>query len=94
MRKRTANIHLIKKSGGARLYGKEALIVDQLFTAFSQSLHILQSALIEEDGEYTFDQDLAEKAGAGKEAKLCAGFFNSLPQELLEGIYTAFHPAE
>ena len=40
-------------------------------------------------------EDLAEKAGAGKkEAKLCAGFFNSLPQELLEGIYTAFHPAE
>lgn len=48
---------------------KEALIVDQLFTAFSQSLHILQSALIEEDGEYTFDQDLAEKAGAGKRSK-------------------------
>jgi hypothetical protein len=36
---------------------------EELFTAFSQSLHILQSALIEEDGVYTFDQELAEKAG-------------------------------
>lgn len=74
---------------------KEAVIVDQLFNTFSQSLHILQSALVEDDGVYTFDQELAEKAGAGKkEAELFAGFINSLPQELLEGIYTAFHPAE
>lgn len=73
----------------------EAIIVDQLFNTFSQSLHILQSALVEDDGVYTFDQELAEKAGAGKkEAELFAGFINSLPQELLEGIYTAFHPAE
>ncbi|WP_045506342.1 hypothetical protein [Bacillus amyloliquefaciens] len=74
---------------------KEAVIVDQLFNTFSQSLHILQSALVKDDGVYTFDQELAEKAGAGKkEAELFAGFINSLPQELLEGIYTAFHPAE
>lgn len=73
---------------------KEALFVDQLFTAFSQSLQLLQTVIVKEDGAYVFDKELAVKAGIGKEqSQLYAGFFNSLPQEVLESIYTGLHPA-
>ncbi|MCC9024256.1 hypothetical protein [Bacillus nakamurai] len=63
--------------------------------------HFLQSAaqknpedltkLLEKDGAYYFD---SEKAGIGKEqAQLYADFFHSLPQKVLESIYTGLHPA-
>ncbi|KXZ14813.1 hypothetical protein AXI59_02895 [Bacillus nakamurai] len=54
-------------------------------------LDIINQLIYEKDGAYYFD---SEKAGIGKEqAQLYADFFHSLPQKVLESIYTGLHPA-